>query len=142
MKKKRLITSVLVFCMLVGLLASCGGENSPSTSAPAPPAAAEPSDAAQPTPDVATDWPGSKAVTIVCPYGASGGNDTSARFIAKYLPKYLDSTFVVTNIKGGTGTVRTQSVFDAAADGYTVMFNDNNTNMLYVAGMTNYTIDV
>lgn len=135
---KKILALAFALCMLLSVLTGCGAVQKEQSSSSEPDSSAE-------TPvseDTDIDWPGNKTVTIVCPYGAGGGNDTTARFIAKYLPKYIDGTFVVTNISGGSGTVGTQSVLDAAADGYTIMFNDNNTDMLYVSGMTDYTVDI
>ena len=52
-------------------------------------------------------WKPTRPVTIICPYGAGGGQDVAARILAKYAEKYSGQKFVVDNRTGGSGTIGT-----------------------------------
>lgn len=62
-----------------------------------------------------------KPVTMIVPYGAGGGTDTMARVLAKALQKELGQPVVVTNRKGGGGSVGASYLKNAPADGYTFL---------------------
>ena len=49
-------------------------------------------------------WP-TRPVTVVCPWGAGGGTDATARIIASLLEKDLGQPFNVVNRTGGSGVV-------------------------------------
>jgi tripartite-type tricarboxylate transporter receptor subunit TctC len=66
-----------------------------------------------------TAWP-SRPVTVVCPWGAGGGTDATARIIANILEKDLGQPFNVVNRTGGSGVVGHSAIATAAADGYTL----------------------
>ncbi len=53
--------------------------------------------AAQPAP-----YP-QKVVTLVTHSSPGGGSDVFLRELSKYLGKYIDATFVVENVQGGSG---------------------------------------
>lgn len=72
----------------------------------------------------AADYP-EKAVTLIVPYGPGGGTDIIGRVISQILPTYLDVPVVVVNRPGATGTVGTEDVKQAKADGYTMLLNDS-----------------
>lgn len=65
-------------------------------------------------------WKPTKPVTIICPYGAGGGQDVAARILAKYAEKYSGQKFVVDNRTGGSGTIGTTAIMTARPDGYTL----------------------
>jgi tripartite-type tricarboxylate transporter receptor subunit TctC len=60
-------------------------------------------------------------IRVVVGYGAGGGYDTYARFLAPKLADYTGATVVVENRTGGGGTVAANQVFQAPADGRTIM---------------------
>lgn len=62
-----------------------------------------------------------KPVTMIVPYGAGGGTDTMARVLAKALQKELGQPVVVTNRKGGGGSIGASYLKNAPADGYTFL---------------------
>ena len=64
-------------------------------------------------------WP-SRPVTVVCPWGAGGGTDATARIIANLLEKDLGQPFNVVNRTGGSGVVGHSAIATAAPDGYTL----------------------
>jgi tripartite-type tricarboxylate transporter receptor subunit TctC len=49
-------------------------------------------------------WP-NRPVTLVCPWGAGGGTDATARIVAAILEKNLKQPFNVVNRTGGSGVV-------------------------------------
>jgi len=66
-------------------------------------------------------WP-SRGISLVVPFKAGGDTDFYARLYAQYLEKELGVTVTVVNTAGAGGSVGAQSVADANADGYTMLF--------------------
>jgi len=75
------------------------------------------------TPAVAADpaWP-TKTITLVVPTAAGGGNDAMARTIAQKLGPLLGQTIIIDNRAGANGSIASEYVARAAADGHTLMF--------------------
>ncbi|WP_249902111.1 tripartite tricarboxylate transporter substrate binding protein [Paenibacillus sp. PK3_47] len=67
------------------------------------------------------DFP-KKPVTLIVPYAAGGGTDTTARALAKATEKFLGQPIVVVNRTGGGGSVGLMEGANAKSDGYTVTF--------------------
>ncbi|MCL6707171.1 tripartite tricarboxylate transporter substrate binding protein [Pseudomonas sp. R2.Fl] len=59
----------------------------------------------------------SKIVTLVTHSSPGGGSDVFLREMSKYLGKYIDATFVVVNVQGGSGAKAIAHVAAAPADG-------------------------
>ena len=70
----------------------------------------------------------SKPVTIIVPYPAGGPTDAIARFVAQDLSASLGQNVIVDNRAGASGAVGTRAVAHAAADGYTIVFGNNQTH--------------
>lgn len=66
-------------------------------------------------------WP-EKSITIVVPTAAGGANDAMARLIAQGLSARLGKPVVVDNKAGANGSIASEWVARAPADGYTLMF--------------------
>src|SRR2546426_4497590 len=70
-----------------------------------------------------------KTVTIIVGYKAGGGSDTTARVLARHLPKYLPGkpTIIVQNMPGANSMIAANHVFNVAKpDGLTIgTFNRN-----------------
>ena len=62
----------------------------------------------------------SQAITVVCPWGAGGGSDRLARFMADHLQIKLGQPAVVVNKTGGSGAIGFAAGANAPADGYTI----------------------
>lgn len=83
-------------------------------------------------------WTPSGPVTIICPYGAGGGQDVAARMLAKYAEKYAGVKFVVDNRTGGSGTIGNTAIANAKPDGMTLgmYHNLSNFDQFLVDGVT------
>ena len=64
----------------------------------------------------------SKAITIVVPTAAGGGNDAMARTIAQKLGPLLGQTIIIDNRAGANGSIASEYVARATPDGHTLMF--------------------
>jgi tripartite-type tricarboxylate transporter receptor subunit TctC len=60
-----------------------------------------------------------RPITIICPWGAGGGTDATARIIAAVMEKELKQPFNVVNRTGGSGVVGHSAIATAVPDGYT-----------------------
>jgi tripartite-type tricarboxylate transporter receptor subunit TctC len=74
----------------------------------------------------AQDYP-TRPVKIVVPFGAGGGTDALARFLARALEARLGQPFIIEN-RGGSGTtIGGTAVARAEPDGYTIMLGTAST---------------
>jgi tripartite-type tricarboxylate transporter receptor subunit TctC len=74
----------------------------------------------------AQDYP-SRAITLVVPYAAGGGNDAMARIVADHMSKTLGQQIVIENRGGAGGTIATRAVAKSAPDGYTLVLGGTGT---------------
>src|SRR5262245_45886649 len=88
----------------------------------------------------AQTWP-SRPVTIICPWGAGGGTDATARIVAAVLEKDLKQPFNVVNRIGGSGVVGHSAIATAAPDGYTIGIITVEISMMHWQGLTEYKPD-
>ena len=77
-----------------------------------------------------------RPVSLVVPYGAGGTSDLAGRELAKHLAKYLGKPVNVINQAGASGATGTKTVFDAEADGYTVLFSADSLGTQRVMGLS------
>lgn len=61
-----------------------------------------------------------KPVTLIIPFAAGGGPDTTFRMLASLAEKELGQKIVIVNREGGAGTVGVAEMLKAPADGYTI----------------------
>ena len=71
--------------------------------------------------DAALAWP-DKAVTIIVPTAAGGGNDGMARILAQRLAVKFGQSVIVDNKAGGNGAIASEYVARATPDGHTILF--------------------
>lgn len=74
-------------------------------------------------PDIATalDYP-TRPVRMIVGLAAGGPTDSVARLIAQWLSEHMGNQFAVENRTGAGGTLATETVINATADGYTLLF--------------------
>jgi tripartite-type tricarboxylate transporter receptor subunit TctC len=66
------------------------------------------------------EWKPERPVNIIVPWAAGGSTDQVIRVVAGELQQALGQTVVVVNQPGGSGSIGTKGVLDAAHDGYTL----------------------
>ena len=74
----------------------------------------------------ADEYP-SRAITLVVPYAAGGGNDLLARVVAERMSKGLRQQIVIENRGGAGGSTATRQAAKAPADGYTLLIGGTGT---------------
>src|SRR5262245_19242299 len=74
----------------------------------------------------ALDYP-TRAITLVVPYAAGGGNDAMARIVADHMTRTLGQQIVIENRGGAGGTTATRAVARATPDGYTLVLGGTGT---------------
>jgi tripartite-type tricarboxylate transporter receptor subunit TctC len=79
-----------------------------------------------------------RPVTVICPWGAGGGTDATARIVAAVLEKELKQPFNVVNRTGGSGVVGHAAIASAPPDGYTIGIITVEISMLHWQGLTEY----
>jgi tripartite-type tricarboxylate transporter receptor subunit TctC len=89
-------------------------------------------------PAMAQNYP-SRPITMVCPWGAGGGTDATARIIASLLEKELGQPVTVVNRTGGNGVVGHSAIASAAPDGYTIGVATVEIGMMHWQGLTELT---
>ena len=77
----------------------------------------------------ADDYP-SRAITLVVPYAAGGGNDVMARIVAEKMSRSLGQQIVIENKGGAGGSIATRQVAKAAPDGYTLGLSGTGTHAI------------
>jgi tripartite-type tricarboxylate transporter receptor subunit TctC len=80
-------------------------------------------------------WP-NRPITFVCPWGAGGGTDATARIVAAILEKEYGQPFNVVNRTGGSGVVGHSAIATAAPDGYTIGMITVEITMMHHQGLT------
>jgi tripartite-type tricarboxylate transporter receptor subunit TctC len=77
-----------------------------------------------------------RPVQVVCPWGAGGGTDATARIVSALLEKDLGQPFNVVNRTGGSGVVGHSAIATAAPDGYTIGMITVEITMMHWQGLT------
>lgn len=80
-------------------------------------------------------WP-ERPITMIVPWGAGGGTDAVARFIATEVEKELKQPVNVVNRTGGSGVVGHQAIATAKPDGYTIGLITVEITMMHHQGLT------
>ena len=80
-----------------------------------------------------------RPITVICPWGAGGGTDATARIVASLLEKELGQPVNVINRTGGSGVVGHQAIASAQPDGYTLGIITVEIAMMHWQGLTELT---
>jgi tripartite-type tricarboxylate transporter receptor subunit TctC len=75
----------------------------------------------------AANWP-TRSLTLIVPFAAGGGVDTSARIQAQHMGERLGQTIIVENVGAAAGMAGGQRVAKAAPDGYTFLIGNSGTH--------------
>lgn len=85
-------------------------------------------------------WP-SKPLRIVVPFPAGGATDVFARMVAPHLSERIGQPVIVENRLGANGTIGTESVARAPADGYTLLMGTIATHSIQQTLLANLPYD-
>src|ERR687893_2599146 len=80
-----------------------------------------------------------RPITMICPWGAGGCTDATARIVASLLEKDLGQPVNVINRTGGSGVVGHQAIASAQPDGYTLGIITVEIAMMHWQGLTELT---
>ena len=80
-----------------------------------------------------------RPVQVICPWGAGGGTDATARIVSALLEKDLGQPFNVVNRTGGSGVVGHSAIATPAPDGYTIGMITVEIAMMHWQGLTDLT---
>ena len=81
----------------------------------------------------------SRPITLICPWGAGGGTDATARIIAQVMEQKLGQPVNVVNRTGGNGVVGHTAISTATPDGYTIGLLTVEIAMMHWQGLTDLT---
>ena len=80
-----------------------------------------------------------RPIQMICPWGAGGGTDATARIVAAILEKDLGQPVNVVNRTGGSGVVGHAAIAGAQPDGYTLGIITVEISMMHWQGLTELT---
>jgi tripartite-type tricarboxylate transporter receptor subunit TctC len=80
-------------------------------------------------------WP-NRPIQMICPWGAGGGTDATARIVASLLERDLGQPVNVVNRTGGSGVVGHSAIATAQPDGYTLGIITVEIAMMHWQGLT------
>ncbi len=80
-----------------------------------------------------------RPVTLICPWGAGGGTDATARIVASGLERELGQPVNVVNRTGGSGVVGHTAIAAAQPDGYNIGIITVEIAMMHWQGLTDLT---
>jgi tripartite-type tricarboxylate transporter receptor subunit TctC len=80
-------------------------------------------------------------ITGIVQWGAGGGTDSLMRPLSALVRKELGVSVIVQNKAGGTGSIATQFVYDAQADGYTLLMGAENPTLYKALDISKLTYD-
>src|SRR4051812_9269129 len=66
-------------------------------------------------------WPNPPPIRVIVPFPAGAANDAMGRLAAQRLQEKLGATVVVENRAGGSASIGTTAVLNAAPEGYTIL---------------------
>ena len=80
-----------------------------------------------------------RPIQLICPWGAGGGTDATARIVAALLEKDFGQPVNVVNRTGGSGVVGHSAIATGAPDGYTLGIITVEIAMMHWQGLTELT---
>jgi len=141
---KKIIAMILAALMVLAMVACAApAAEAPAAEAPAAeaPKAEEPAkEEAKAEEPAAPAYPTANINGIV-QWGAGGGTDSLMRPLAALAEKELGYSIVIQNMTGATGSIATQYVYDAAADGYNLLMGAENPALYKTLGISELTYE-
>lgn len=133
MKRKKIVSLLMMFCILTGLLAGCGSSSAPAAESgeteSAEPESAETESTGEESASAASSYPIDEVKAIV-QWGAGGGTDNVLRPLAKLAQKELGVPIDISNMPGASGAFATEYVYyDANDDGSTILLGAENPQL-------------
>ena len=131
---KKTLSAILALALTVSLAAcSSGGQssNAQSTGSAQSGSQSQTNSAKYPT----------QNINGIVQWGAGGGTDSLMRPLAALAEQELGSSIVIQNMTGATGSVATQYVYDAAADGYNLLMGAENPALYDVLEISELTYE-
>jgi len=92
------------------------------------------------SPALAQNYP-NRNITLVLPFAAGSGTDTTTRLISQHLSQALGVGIVIENKAGANGMIAATYVARAAPDGYTLLVTTNTTHSANPYLLKNLTYD-
>jgi len=86
-------------------------------------------------------WP-DRPVRVIVPFPPGGTTDIPARLVTARWAEYWGQPVVVDNRAGGSGVIGTEAAARAAADGYTLIFGNNQTHASNAALIPRMPVDL
>ncbi|MBA3324113.1 MAG: tripartite tricarboxylate transporter substrate binding protein [Rhodobacteraceae bacterium] len=80
-----------------------------------------------------------RPITLIVPWGAGGGTDSTARIVGSLLEQELGQPINVVNRTGGSGVVGHSAIAEADPDGYTLGIATVEIGMMHWQGLTDLT---
>lgn len=80
-----------------------------------------------------------RPIQLICPWGAGGGTDATARIVGVLLEKEFGQPVNVVNRTGGSGVIGHSAISTATPDGYTLGIITVEIAMMHWAGLTQLT---
>lgn len=124
---KKLLSAILASCLALSLVACT--ESQTQTPADQDETPSNVTDTAFPT----------QNVNGIVQWGAGGGTDSLMRPLSALAEQNLGKSIVIQNMTGATGSVATQYVYDANADGYNLLMGAENPALYDVLDISDLT---
>ncbi|MGB8585529.1 MAG: tripartite tricarboxylate transporter substrate-binding protein, partial [Pseudolabrys sp.] len=80
-----------------------------------------------------------RPIQMICPWGAGGGTDATARILAALLERDFGQPVNIVNRVGGSGVVGHSAIATSAPDGYTLGIITVEIAMMHWQGLTELT---
>ena len=149
MKLNRTLALILAVCMMLAVLAGCGGSKesaAPESTAPesTAPESTTPDDGAEESdvPELAfPDGFPKKEITLIVPFAAGGAFDVMARNVQAIAQEMYGVNIIVSCVSGGGSAVGVTQVLTSNPDGYTIGFGSTSYLGLIAQGQMDASVD-
>lgn len=140
--KRRVMSFLCVVAMLISLfvMSGCSPKEEKPVDPPAQTEVQEPATEEKQEEIEEISYP-ERGIQILVGANPGGGSDNAGRIYAKYLEKELGQTITIVNINGGSGSLASNQLLDADADGYTMLCSHEAIIQNQMQGIVDYSYD-